>query len=329
MRAIVISAPGGPEMLVETQVEVPKPGPGDVLIEVAAAGVNRPDTFQRMGTYPPPPGASPLPGLEVSGTIVAVGEDVDARAIGQRVCSLVPGGGYAEYALAPYAQCLPVPAALSMEEAAAIPETLMTVWHNLFERAYVAAGDCVLVHGGTSGIGTTAISLCRLFDIKTIVTCGSDEKCRAALDWGADHAINYRSEDFVEAVGRITGGLGVNAVLDMVGGDYLPRNLDCLAEDGRHVSIAVLRGGKTEIAIRHLMIRRLTLTGSTLRPRSPAFKALLVEEINRTVWPFVEQGRFRPAMDRIFPLAEAAAAHAHMEAGDHVGKIVLKVREGA
>lgn len=329
MRAIAISAPGGPEVLVETQVEVPVPGPGDVLIEVAAAGVNRPDIFQRKGTYPPPPGASPLPGLEVAGTIVAVGQGVDARAIGQRVCSLVAGGGYAEYALAPYAQCLPVPAALSMEEAAAMPETLMTVWHNLFERAYAAEGDSVLIHGGTSGIGTTAISLCRLFGITTIVTCGSDEKCRAALDWGADHAVNYRSEDFVEAVRRITNGAGVNAVLDMVGGDYLPRNIDCLADDGRHVSIAVLRGGKTEIAIRDLMVRRLTLTGSTLRPRSPAFKAMLVEEINRTVWPLVEEGRFRPAMDRIFPIAEAAAAHARMEAGDHVGKIVLKVREEA
>jgi len=327
MRAIAISAPGGPDVLVETQVDVPVPGPGEVLIAVVAAGVNRPDVLQRMGAYPPPPGASPLPGLEVAGTIVALGEGVDPRVIGQRVCSLVAGGGYAEYALAPYAQCLPVPAALSMEEAAAMPETLMTAWHNLFERAYVVEGDTVLIHGGTSGIGTTAISLCRLFGITTIVTCGSDEKCRAALDWGAGHAINYRAEDYVEAVKRITNGTGVNAVLDMVGGDYVARNLKCLAEDGRHVSIAVLGGGKAEIAIGLLMVRRLTLTGSTLRPRSAGFKALLVEEINRTVWPMVETGEFRPAMDMVFPLAQAAAAHARMEAGDHIGKIVLQVRE--
>ncbi|MBT2186873.1 NAD(P)H-quinone oxidoreductase [Sphingobium nicotianae] len=326
MRAVAISAPGGPEVLVETQVAVPVPGPGEVLIEVAAAGVNRPDVFQRKGAYPPPPGASPLPGLEVSGTIVAVGADVDPVVMGQLVCSLVAGGGYAEYVIAPYGHCLPVPAALSMEEAAALPETLMTVWHNLFERAFVVTGDSVLIHGGTSGIATMAISLCRLFGITTIVTCGSEVKCQAARDWGAGHAINYRAEDFVEAVKRITGGTGVTAVLDMVGGDYIARNLDCLAEDGRHVSIAVLGGGKAEIAIRHLMVRRLTMTGSTLRPRSTGFKALLVEEILRNVWPHAEAGELRPAMDRIFPLAQASDAHARMEAGDHVGKIVLKVR---
>jgi putative PIG3 family NAD(P)H quinone oxidoreductase len=326
MRAINISKPGGPEVLVEIETDVPVPGVGDVLIEVIAAGVNRPDVAQRRGTYPPPPGASPLPGLEVAGTIVAVGEGVDPAAIGERVCSLVAGGGYAEYALAPYAQCLPVPNSLPMEEAAAIPETLMTVWHNLFERAFVVTGDSVLIHGGTSGIATMAISLCRMFGITTIVTCGSDEKCKAALDWGAGHAVNYRTEDFVEAVKRITNGAGVTAVLDMVGGDYVPRNLDCLAEDGRHVSIAVLGGGKAEIAIRHLMVRRLTMTGSTLRPRTPGFKALLIDEIRRNVWPHVADGDLRPAMDRIFPLADAAGAHARMEAGEHVGKIVLKVR---
>lgn len=328
MRAIAISAPGGPEVLVETQVPVPVPGPGEVLIEVVAAGVNRPDVLQRKGSYPPPPGASPLPGLEVSGRIVATGEGVDKAVIGQRVCSLVAGGGYADYAIAAHAQCLDVPLALSMEEAAALPETLMTVWHNLFERAYVVTGDSVLIHGGTSGIGTMAITLCRLFGITAIVTCGSDEKCRAALDWGAGHAINYRNEDFVEAVKRLTGGQGVTAVLDMVGGDYLPRNLACLAEDGRHVSIAVLGGAKTELFIPQVMQRRLTLTGSTLRPRSDGFKALLVDEIKRNVWPIAHDGALRPAMDRSFPLAEAAAAHARMEAGEHVGKIVLKVREG-
>mgnify|MGYP001040067233 FL=1 len=326
MRAIAIAQPGGPEVLVEQQVPVPVPGPGEVLIEVAAAGVNRPDVLQRKGAYPPPPGASPLPGLEVAGVIVAVGEGVSASMIGERVCSLVAGGGYADYALAPEALCLPVPPTLPMEEAAALPETLMTVWHNLFERAYVVEGDSVLIHGGTSGIGTMAIALCRLFGITSIVTCGSDEKCAAALAMGAGHAVNYRSEDFVEAVKRITQGAGVTAVLDMVGGDYVPRNLACLAEDGRHVSIATLGGGKAEISIGQIMVRRLTLTGSTLRPRSAGFKALLVDEIRSTVWPHVLLGALRPAMDKVFPLAQAAAAHARMEAGEHVGKIVLAVR---
>lgn len=326
MRAIAIAQPGGPEVLVEQQVPVPVPGVGEVLIEVAAAGVNRPDVLQRKGAYPPPPGASPLPGLEVAGVIVAVGEGVSASMIGEPVCSLVAGGGYADYAVAPEALCLPVPPTLPMEEAAALPETLMTVWHNLFERAYVVEGDSVLIHGGTSGIGTMAIALCRLFGITSIVTCGSDEKCAAALAMGAGHAVNYRSEDFVEAVKRITQGAGVTAVLDMVGGDYVPRNLACLAEDGRHVSIATLGGGKAEISVGQIMVRRLTLTGSTLRPRSAGFKALLVDEIRSTVWPHVLLGALRPAMDKVFPLAQAAAAHARMEAGEHVGKIVLAVR---
>jgi len=326
MSAVAISAPGGPDVLVATELPVPAPGAGEVLIAVAAAGVNRPDLLQRQGRYPPPPGASPLPGLEVAGQIVAVGEGVDPAQVGRAVCALVSGGGYAEYATAPFGQCLPLPPDLAMEEAAALPETLMTVWHNLFERAFVVEGDSVLIHGGTSGIGTMAISLCRLFGITSIVTCGSDAKCRAALDWGAGHAINYRDADFVEAVKRITGGAGVTAVLDMVGGDYLPRNLQCLAEDGRHVSIAVLGGAKAELFIPLVMSRRLTLTGSTLRPRSAGFKALLAEEIMRTVWPFVAEGALRPAMDRVFPLAEAAAAHARMEAGEHIGKIVLKMR---
>ncbi|MBO9574517.1 MAG: NAD(P)H-quinone oxidoreductase [Sphingobium sp.] len=326
MRAIAIGAPGGPDVLEEVRVPLPVAGPDEVLIEVAAAGVNRPDILQRMGGYPPPPGASPLPGLEVAGRIAAVGPGVDPSAIGRRVCALVAGGGYAEYAVTPYVQCLPLSPEMKAEEAAALPETLMTVWHNLFERAYVADGDIVLVHGGTSGIGTTAISLCRLFDIRIIVTCGSGEKCQAALDLGATHAINYKTHDFVEEVMRLTGGTGVTAVLDMVGGDYLPRNLACLAEDGRHVSIAVLGGAKTELSIPQIMTRRLTLTGSTLRPRSAAFKAVLVEEIARSVWPSVTSGELRPAMDKVFPLADAADAHRRMEAGEHVGKIVLKVR---
>lgn len=326
MRAISIREPGGPEVLIETIIPRPTPAVGEVLIQVYAAGVNRPDVLQREGRYPPPPGASPLPGLEVAGMIVAVGPGVDPGVVGERVCSLVAGGGYAEYVCADYAQCFPVPAGLSMEEAAAMPETMMTVWHNLFERAYVVSGDSVLIHGGTSGIGTMAIALCRLFDITSIVTCGSDEKCKAALDWGAGHAINYRTEDFVETVKRITAGRGVTAVLDMVGGEYLSRNLDCLAEDGRHVSIAVLGGAKAEVLIPRIMMRRLTLTGSTLRPRSAGFKALLVDELRRTVWPMVTDGDLRPAMDRIFPLNEAAQAHARMEAREHIGKIVLKVR---
>jgi putative PIG3 family NAD(P)H quinone oxidoreductase len=325
MRAIAIREPGGPQVLVESQVPVPRPDPGEVLIKVAAAGVNRPDVLQRMGLYPPPPGASPLPGLEVAGHVAAVGDGVGEAAIGRRVCALVAGGGYAEYAVTPYAQCLPLPPDLSFEEAAALPEALMTVWHNLFERAYVAEGDSVLIHGGTSGIGTMAVALCGLFGIASIVTCGSDEKCRAALDWGASHAINYRTQDFVEQVKALTGGAGVNAVLDMVGGAYLPRNLAALAEDGRHVSIAVLGGAKAEIFIPQIMTRRLTLTGSTLRPRLPSFKAALVEEIARHVWPLVAEGKLRPAMDRVFALGAAAAAHERMEAGEHVGKIVLRI----
>ncbi|CAN5186713.1 NAD(P)H-quinone oxidoreductase [soil metagenome] len=325
MTAIAISQPGGPQVLVPEQRPVPVPGVGEVLIKVHAAGVNRPDVMQRLGKYPPPPGAPDIPGLEVSGTIVALGAGVDALAIGARVCALLAGGGYAEYALAPAGQCLPVPDGYDMAEAAALPETLFTVWTNLFERAYVAAGDTALIHGGTSGIGTMAIALCKLFDVTTIVTCGSDDKCAAALAWGATHAINYRAADFVEEVARITGGKGCQAVLDMVGGDYLPRNLKCLGEDGRHVSIATLGGPKTALFIPEIMGKRLTLTGSTLRPRSASFKGLVAEELKRVVWPFVESGALRPAMDRRFTLRNAADAHARMDAGDHFGKIVLEV----
>ncbi|MGN6277127.1 MAG: NAD(P)H-quinone oxidoreductase [Sphingomonas sp.] len=323
MTAIDPAAPGGPEVLEPVERSVPQPGAGEVLIRVAAAGVNRPDVLQRKGGYPPPPGAPSIPGLEVAGQIVAVGADVDPEQIGQKVCALIAGGGYAEYAVAPAGQCLPVPAALTMVEAAAIPETLFTVWTNLFERAYVADGDTVLVHGGTSGIGTMAIKLARLFDLTIIVTAGSDDKCAAARALGADHAINYKTQDFVEEVKAITGGKGVAAVLDMVGGDYLPRNLQCLADDGRHVSIAVQRGPEATIPIFEIMRRRLTLTGSTLRPRDAAFKALVADELHRNVWPLVEQGLLKPEIDATFPLAQAADAHRRMEAGDHVGKIVL------
>jgi putative PIG3 family NAD(P)H quinone oxidoreductase len=323
MTAIGIREPGGPDVLESQQRPVPSPGEGEVLVRVAAAGVNRPDVMQRMGKYPPPQGASDLPGLEISGLVVAVGDGADAALLGQRVCALVSGGGYAEYAVAPAVQCLPVPDGYDMVEAAALPETLFTVWTNLFERAYVTAGETVLVHGGTSGIGTMAITLCRLFGIDIIVTCGSDEKCAQALAWGATHAINYRTGDFVEAVERITEGKGVNAVLDMVGGDYVPRNLKCLAEDGRHVSIATQAGAKATIFVPEIMTRRLTLTGSTLRPRPVAFKGLVAQEIARTVWPFVAEGKLRPAMDSRFALADAAQAHARMDSGEHFGKIML------
>lgn len=325
MTAIAISAPGGPEVLVPETRPVPRPGSGEVLIRVAAAGVNRPDVLQRMGFYPPPPGASDLPGLEVAGTIVAVGPGGDPEQLGQAVCALIAGGGYAEYCVAPGGSCLPVPKGFSMAEAAALPETVFTVWHNLFERAWVVEGETVLVHGGTSGIGTTAIGLCKLFDIKVIVTCGSADKCAAATALGATLAVDYSNDDYVAAVKAFTDGKGVDAVLDMVGGDYVPRNLECLAEDGRHVTIAFQRGAKVEIDISQVMRRRLTMTGSTLRARSADFKAALADEIHRTLWPRLNEGAWKPAMDQSFPLAEAAAAHARMQAGEHVGKIVLTV----
>jgi putative PIG3 family NAD(P)H quinone oxidoreductase len=322
MTAIEISTAGGPEVLVSITRPLPRPGAGELLIRVEAAGVNRPDVLQRRGFYPPPPGASDIPGLEVAGQVVAAGEGATHH-IGTRVCALIAGGGYAEYALAPAAVALPVPEGLEMAEAAAIPETLFTVWVNLFERGYASEGEWALVHGGTSGIGTMAIALCRLLGVKIIVTCGSDERCTAALELGAAAAINYRTQDFVEETKRLTGGAGVNVVLDMVGGDYLPRNLSCLAEDGRHLSIATQRGVTAELNILDVMRRRLTLTGSTLRPRSTAFKGLVAEELRREVWPFVESGQLRPVIDRTYPLAQASAAHARMEAGEHVGKIVL------
>jgi len=281
-----------------------------------------------MGMYPPPPGAPSIPGLEVSGTIVAVGADVPEALVGQPVCALLAGGGYAEYVAVAAGQCLPVPPALTMVEAAAMPETLFTVWTNLFERAYAVDGDVVLIHGGTSGIGTMAISLCKLFGVTSIVTAGSDDKCAAALAHGADHAINYKSEDFVARVAEITDRRGVNIVLDMVGGDYVPRNLQCLAPDGRHVSIAVQGGASATVPLFDIMRRRLTLTGSTLRPRSASFKTLVADELARSVWPFVEQGQLKPVIDSSFPLSDAAAAHARMDSGDHIGKIVLLIGEG-
>ncbi len=324
MTAIEISEPGGPEVLKAVQRPVPVAGPGEVLVKVAAAGVNRPDVLQRLGAYPPPPGASDIPGLEISGTVVAAGEG-GAQLIGTKVCALVAGGGYAEYCVAPVGTCLPVPEVLRMIEAAAIPETLFTVWINLFERGFAADGDTVLVHGGTSGIGTMAILLGNLFGLEVIVTCGSDDKCASAVELGAAHAINYKETDFVDAVERWTGGRGVAVVLDMVGGDYVARNLKCLADDGRHVSIAVQRGATAEVPIFELMRRRLTMTGSTLRPRDVNFKTMVADELAKTVWPYVEGNRLKPVIDATFPLAEAAAAHARMESGEHVGKIVLEI----
>ena len=325
MQAIDPAATGGPDVLIAVERPVPVPQAGEVLLKTAAAGVNRPDVLQRMGLYPMPPGTPTIMGLEAAGEVVALGAGVDTALLGQRVCALLSGGGYAEYVAAPAGQCLPVPGALTMVEAAALPETLFTVWTNLFERAYAVEGETVLVHGGTSGIGTMAIALGQVFGLIVIVTAGSDEKCAAALALGAAHAINYKTEDFVARVRDITGGAGVAVVLDMVGGDYVPRNLQCLADDGRHVSIAVQGGLMATVPIFEIMRRRLTLTGSTLRPRSVEFKSLVADELHRLVWPHVAQGRLRPVIDTTFALTDAAHAHRRMESGDHVGKIVLTV----
>lgn len=324
MQAVVAPQPDGAEELALVERPVPRPGRGEVLVRVAAAGVNRPDLLQRRGLYPPPPGAPDILGLEIGGEVVEAGEGAE-QLVGQHVCALVAGGGYAEYCVAPVGTCLNIPEVLSLVEAAAMPETLFTVWSNLFERGFAADGDAVLVHGGTSGIGTMAIALGNLFGLTVFVTCGSDEKCRRAEQLGAARALNYRTQDFVEEVKRATGGRGVEVVLDMVGGDYVLRNLACMADDGRHVSIAFQRGSRAEIALPTLMQRRLILTGSTLRPRSVEFKTMVAEEISKTVWPYVEGGRLKPVIDSTFPLSEAAKAHARMDAGDHVGKIVLSV----
>jgi len=323
MAAAGFDAPGGPEVLRLERLPVPVPGPGEVLVKVAYAGVNRPDVIQRQGFYPPPPGASPIPGLEISGDVVALGEGAEPALLGQQVCALVSGGGYAEYCLAVADHCLPVPAGLPLDMAAALPETLFTVWHNVFERGWAKEGETLLVHGGTSGVGTMACLLGKAFGLTVIVTCGGADKCAAALAIGADHAIDYKAQDFVAEVAVITGGKGVDLVLDMVAGDYVMRNLKCLADDGRHVTIAVQGGVRAEINMAEVMRRRLTLTGSTLRPRSNQFKALLAQEIVRVAWPLVENGRLRPVMDQAFPLAEAARAHERMEQGAHIGKIVL------
>lgn len=323
MTAIAITEPGGPEVLQPVTTDVPRPGPGELLIRVAAAGVNRPDVLQRKGGYPPPPGASPFPGLEVAGTVAARGDDVAGWDMGTPICALVAGGGYAEYCLAPAPQCLPIPDGLTATEAGGIPETYFTVWTNVFDRGRLRAGETFLVHGGSSGIGTTAIQLARAAGARVFATAGTDEKCRACERLGAERAINYRQEDYVKVIKSLTEGRGVDLVLDMVGGDYIARDIDAMAMEGRHVSIAFLGGAKVTLNLQPLMVKRLTLTGSTLRPRSVAEKGAIAEALHRTVWPWLADGKVRPVIHRTFPLAEAAEAHRAMEEGSHIGKLVL------
>ncbi len=323
MTVVAISKPGSPEVLVPEQRPVPVPGPHELLVKVAAAGVNRPDVAQRSGSYPPPPGASDLPGLEIAGEVVAIGEGVSRFRIGDKVMSLVAGGGYAQYCIASESHAMAVPDSLSMQEAGAVPETLMTVWHNVFERGGLKAGETLLVHGGSSGIGTMAIQLAKAFGAHVIVTVGNAEKAAACLKLGADHAINYKNEDFVAATQKLTDGAGVDLILDMVGGDYIERNYDAAAIGGRIVQIAFLGGPKATVNFAKLMTKRLTHTGSTLRPRSVADKAAMVAAISTQVLPLFADGRIRPLMDSTFPLAAAADAHRRMETSQHVGKIVL------
>jgi len=322
MKAVEITQAGGPEVLQVCERPVPEARVGEVVIKVAWAGVNRPDALQRAGMYAPPPTASDLPGLEASGEIVAVGEGVSGWAVGDKVCALLPGGGYAEYVATPAAHCLPVPEGMGMREAACLPETFFTVWSNVFQRGALQAGERFLVHGGSSGIGTTAIQLAHVMGARVFATAGSDDKCAKCVELGAERAINYRDEDFVEVL-KAEGG--ANLILDMVGGSYLPRNLKALAEEGRLVQIAFLQGPKVEVNFAPLMMKRQTITGSTLRPQSDQAKAEIAEDLRAHVWPLLEAGRVAPVMDSEFPLAEAAAAHAHMEGGAHIGKIVMKV----
>ncbi len=325
MTVIGISKPGGPEVLLPETRAVPLPGPGEILVKVAAAGVNRPDVAQRAGAYPPPPGASDLPGLEISGEVVAVGAGTSKHKLGDKVMSLVAGGGYAQYCIAQDAQAISVPAGLSMQEAGASPETLMTVWHNVFERGALKPGETLLVHGGSSGIGTMAIQLAKAFGSKVIVTVGGQDKVDACLKLGADRAINYKTEDFVAEVKTATGGAGANVILDMVGGDYIDRNYDAAAVDGRIVQIATLGGVKATVNIAKVMVKRLHHTGSTLRPRTNADKAAMVAAIEARVMPLMREGRVKPVMDSTFPLEKAADAHRRMETSQHIGKIVLEV----
>jgi putative PIG3 family NAD(P)H quinone oxidoreductase len=323
MTVIEIRTPGGPDVLVPAERRTPSPAPGEVLIHVEAAGVNRPDLMQRAGHYPPPPGASDIPGLEVAGTIVQVGEGAGDWRPGDRVCALVSGGGYAEYCVAPAPQCLPVPQGCDVTHAAAIPETFFTVWTNVFERGRLQPGESLLVHGGSSGIGTTAIQLARAWSSRVFATAGSAAKCAACERLGAERAVNYREADFVAAIRDATGGRGVDVVLDMVGGEYLPRNMDALAIDGRLVQIAVLGGARVQLNLIAMMQRRLTLTGSTLRARSVAEKGAIAAALRARVWPWLEAGTVAPVVYATFPLRSAAEAHRVMESGVHIGKLVL------
>lgn len=323
MRAIEITEAGGPDVLQVGERPVPEPGEGEVLIKVAAAGVNRPDVMQRLGMYPPPPGAPDIPGLEVAGTVVALGPEVSGWQVGSTVCALVSGGGYADYCAAPASLCLGIPDALSEVQAAAIPETFFTVWTNVFDRGRLSSGESLLVHGGSSGIGTTAIQLAKAFGSTVYVTAGSTEKCQACTELGADAAINYRDEDFVERISELTNERGVDVILDMVGGDYLPRNLKSLALEGRIVQIALQGGPKVEMSLLPIMLKRLTLTGSTLRPRTVAQKAMIAHSLREKVWPLLESGKVRPIVHATFPLARASDAHRMMESSQHIGKIVL------
>jgi putative PIG3 family NAD(P)H quinone oxidoreductase len=325
MTAIAITTPGAPDVLQPRPHPVPRPAPGQVLVKVAAAGVNRPDVAQRAGSYPPPPGHSPLPGLEIAGEVAAVGPGVTRWKVGDKLCSLVNGGGYAEYCIAEEPVALPIPAGLDMVRAAAIPETFFTVWNNVFERGRLTAGEWFMVHGGSSGIGTTAIQLAKAFGAKVIATAGSAEKCKACLDLGADRAVNYRSEDFVAAAKEATGGKGVDVILDMVAGDYTERNIAAAAEEGRIVQIAVLGGAEVKINISRVMMKRLTITGSTLRPRTREAKAGFARALEAKVWPLLASGQVKVVMDSTFPLAKAADAHRRLESSQHVGKVVLVV----
>lgn len=325
MLAIEIKSPGAADVLVACERPLPQPQPQQVLIRVLATGVNRPDVMQRLGLYPPPPGASDIPGLEVAGEIIALGEQVQGLAVGDACCALLTGGGYAEYCLANASLCLPIPQGLSMIAAASLPETFFTVWSTVFQRAALQAGETLLVHGGSSGIGTTAIQLAKAFAAKVFVTAGSQQKCDFCLALGADAAINYRDHDFVTAIQDLTQGEGVNVILDMIGGSYLPRNIKCLATDGRLVQIALQESVKAEINLLPLMLKRLTLTGATLRPRPDAFKAQIARQLQQQVWPLIANGQIKPVIDSVFDLADAAKAHQRMESSQHQGKIVLRV----
>ncbi len=323
MTCVEISEPGGPEVLKPTKRPVPKPAKGEVLIKVRAAGVNRPDIAQRVGRYAPPPGVTDIPGLEIAGEIVAVGAGVKDWKVGDKACALVAGGGYAEYVAAPAPQCLPIPGKLGMVEAAALPETFFTVWSNLYDRAHLKPGETLLVHGGSSGIGTAAIQLASKLGARVIVTAGSADKCKVCESLGAGRAVNYKEEDFVEAAKAFTDGRGVDVVLDMVGGDYLPRNIKAMATDGRHVSIAFLAGSTAEVNFMPVMLKQLTLTGATLRPQSEERKGEIAQALKRHAWPLIANGEIKPVIHATFPLAEAAAAHRLMESSAHIGKIVL------